>query len=125
MKEILKKGTAKATEAAAPKKEKRTTAASVVLGLLRSKVAPTDDVIIQTVLETVEGSKFNKAQLAWYKHQYKTGRWDDGEAQVINQAKAPRAEKAATPKAAKKGAKKVAKTAKAAVETEDYEEVEA
>lgn len=121
MKKILKKGTAKATKAAAPKKEKRTTAASVVLGLLRSKVAPTDDAIIQAVLETVEGSKFNKAQLAWYKHQYKTGRWDEGEAQVINQAKAPRAEKAVPTKTAKKSAKKTARP----VETEEYEEVEA
>lgn len=121
MKKIVKKGAAKKTAAKKEVKEKRITAASVVIGLLGQRQVPNDEAIINTVLDTVEGSKFNKAQLAWYKHQYKTGKWHDGEPQTINQAKAEKAPKAA----AKKAAKKTTKATKAEVETEECEEVEA
>jgi hypothetical protein len=119
MAKVAKKVVAKKAEkkvAAAPK-EKRITAASIVLGLLGMKAVPMDEAIIQAVHDGVENTKFDKTHLAWYKYQFKQGRWNDGEEQVIRQAPKVAAEKPA------KAAKKV-KKAKPAVEETEEEEVE-
>lgn len=126
---------AKKTEKAAVKKvaakaEKKVTAASIVLGLFALKVVPTDEAIIAAVHDGVEATKFDKTHLAWYKYQFRQGRWNDGEQQVIRQAEMPKAEKAtkSAPKAAVKKAvaKKAAKKPVAATttETEECEETE-
>lgn len=118
MAKVAKKVVAKKAEkkVAAPK-EPRITAASIVLGLLNLKQVPSDEDIIAAVHDGVEATKFDKTHLAWYKYQFKQGRWNDGEEQVIRQAPKAKVEKA-TP------AKKVKKAKPAAVETEEEEEVE-
>ncbi len=100
-------------------KEKVITAASIILGLLAMKSVPCDADLIAAVHDGVEETKFDKTQLAWYKYQFRQGRWNDGEAQVIHQAAPVKAAKA--PKT--KTAKKVAKKAKP-VEAEEEETVE-
>lgn len=110
---MAKKVVKKVAKAAKEVKEKAITAASIVLGLLRMKNVPADEAIIKAVQDGVEETKFDKTQLAWYKYQFRQGRWNDGEPQVINQ---PAKAKAA--KVAKKGKKAKA----AAEETEETEE---
>ena len=119
MAKVQKKVVAKKAEkkVAAPK-EKRVTAASIVLGLLGLKVVPADADIIQAVHDGVDETKFNKTHLAWYKYQFRQGRWNDGEAQVIRQ------EAKAKPEAAAKPAKKVKKAAKKVEIALDGEEEE-
>ena len=124
MAKLVKKLVAKAK---APKvaKVKKVSAASIVLGLFNMKVVPSDEAIIQAVQEGVEETKFSKTHLAWYKYQFRIGRWNDGEAQVLRQAEKPKAEKAAKPvvkKAVKKVAKKVAKPVADEVEETEVED---
>lgn len=87
-------------------KAKVITAASIVLGLLAMKNVPCDADIIAAVQGGVEVTKFDKTQLAWYKYQFRQGRWNDGEAQVINQAVPAKVAETPKTKAVKKGAKK-------------------
>lgn len=114
MKKVIKKVTKKAKVV----KEKVITAASIILGLLVMKNVPCDVDLIAAVHDGVKETKFDKTQLAWYKYQYRQGRWNAGEAQVIHQAAPVKAAKA--PKA--KATKKVAKKAKP-VEAEEEETV--
>lgn len=108
LKKVVKKA-AKVKEV----KEPRITAKSVVVRLLGMKQVPSDTEIISTVLAEVEESNFKQTHLAWYKNQYRKGRWHEGVEQTIRQA--------AKPKVEKKGAKKVSKK----VKVEATEEVEA
>lgn len=117
-KKIEKKVVAKkAVEA----KVKKVSAASIVLGMFNLKVVPSDLEIINAVQEACEGSKFDKTHLAWYKYQFRQGRWNEGEPQVIRQEEKPKAEKAE-----KAAPKKLAKKVKKAVKPDiaDEEEVE-
>ena len=116
-----KKLVAKVTKTAKAPTRTGPTAASIVLGLLGMKNVPTDEAIINAVCEGVEVTKFDKTQLAWYKYQYRQGRWNDGEPQVIRQEAKPKTEKAI--KAAKKTVAK--KSTKKTAPIEETEEVEA
>jgi len=104
-------------------KAPRITAASIVVEILSRKLVPTDEKIIEEVLGKLSDagveSKFQKTHLAWYKYQYKQGRFNDGEAQVINQEEKPKAEKPAKVAAVKPAAKKAVKKA---APTEEEEE---
>ena len=129
-KAIMKKVVA-AVKAVAAKTEKkvkepkapRITAASIVVEILGRKLVPTDDKIIEEVLGKLSDagvvSKFQKTHLAWYKYQYKQGRFNDGEAQVINQEEKPKAEKPAKAAPAVKTVKKAAKKVAAPAEEEE------
>ena len=118
MAKLIKKTVAAVKKAVAPAKEKRISAASIVLGMLNLKVVPTDEQIISAVLEACEGSKFKKTHLAWYKYQFKQGRWNDGEPQVIRQAAVVKEAK----KVMSKKGKAVSKKAKVVKVEEEIEE---
>ena len=114
-KKVLKKVVAKLAKAPKAVKVKEPTAASIVLGLFGLKVVPCDADIIKAVQGGITETKFSKTHLAWYKYQYRTGRWNDGEPQVIRQPiEAPK--EVATKKTVKKaGNKPVTKRAPKAV----------
>lgn len=84
------KGKVKVSVSAKIKKvpTKKITAASIIVNLLSQKIVPADDVIINAVLAKVETSKFNKAQLAWYKNKFKAGKFHGNKPQNINQPSA-------------------------------------
>ena len=88
----------------APKKVtgKKITAASIVVNLLSQKVVPADDAIINAVLAKVDGSRFNKAQLAWYKNKFKAGKFHGNKPQKLNQPSARNLRKEAKAKKTKK-----------------------
>jgi len=122
---MAKKIEKKVVKAAAVKAEKvkKVSAASIVLGMFNLKVVPSDQEIINAVQEACEGSKFDKTHLAWYKYQFRQGRWNEGEAQVIRQA-AKAVEKAEKPVAKKAVAKKVKKVVEPVLESEEEVESE-
>lgn len=125
MAKVLKKVVKAAVKAEKKVKEPkapRVTAASIVVEILSRKLVPTDEKIIEEVLEKLGEagveSKFQKTHLAWYKYQYKQGRFTEGEEQTINQEEKPKAEKPAK-KAAKVKTGKKAPKADAEVEEEE------
>ena len=120
MAKVIKKVVKATVKVAKVAKKQVVTAASIVLGLLRMKDVPCDADIIAAVHIGVEETKFDKTQLAWYKYQYRQGRWNDGEAQVINQPAKVKAEKPAkVAKVAKKASKKVVEVDETEEESED------
>jgi hypothetical protein len=56
------------------KKEKRTSAADVLIPQFGLKLVKSDDLLIAMVREATGSKKFDAKQLAWYKSQYRAGK---------------------------------------------------
>lgn len=81
---------------------------ALMIGLLSLVNVPSDEELIRRAKEAKKGSKFGKAQLAWYKSKFRTGQLTgmDRKTHAINQKQAPK--KAATKPASKSQAKRTA-----------------
>ena len=100
------KGSKKERRSGDDRRGKRVTAASVLIPLLSAAKVKTDDEIIEIVKEETGSTKFDKAQLAWYKWKFREGKLKgmDGKKHVINQGSPLK--KKAQQKAEKAAAKK-------------------
>lgn len=95
-------------------KEKRVTAASVLIPLLSAAKVKDDEELIERVKDATGSTKFDKAQLAWYKWKFREGKLKgmDGKKHAINQGSPlkkkaqDKADKAAKKKIVVKRAKK-------------------
>ena len=63
------------------------TIGSIVLGILQKNSSPNLDELTKTILNKFPDSKFNKAHLAWYKHQVKNGAYNLNDAPKTNKKK--------------------------------------
>jgi hypothetical protein len=81
-------------EVKAAKKNKKISIKDIVLKILAGKNVPGTDEIIALVLKECKANgittRFDKTHLAWYKYQYKLGRWHDGVRQVIHEKDVPK-----------------------------------